>query len=294
MSIDKTIAAGVQQSVLSGLFSMRTCLALCSSLLGCLGGEEHMQKEPFDAELGAQLAGLSNAAYQMKSRGDRWSGPKGYELIARYSVTESASIGTVPMAFLAIRDGQAYVAFRGTSTDYEWMRNIEFTFSDFPGIGGDGVKTHSGFSRLFEEMRSSLLADLGRELTARSITQVNVTGHSLGAALATLAAPTIASAYAAVSVRLYTFASPRVGDGDFVERFAELVPTSWRVANPADLVTQLPIEIMYQHVDSQQKVEFEGASGIEENHDRCRYLSQMCKQVKDPAACKKWSRSVGC
>lgn len=66
------------------------------------------------------------------------------------------------------------------------------------------------------------------------------TGHSLGAALATLAA----ARYGA-SRPVYTFGSPRVGDAEFGQSFS---PASYRIVNNNDFVAELPPPVRYRHV----------------------------------------------
>lgn len=59
-----------------------------------------------------------------------------------------------------------------------------------------------------------------------------MTGHGLGAALATLMASVRTPA------ALYTFRSPKVGDADFVATLAPI--KSYRYVNCCDLVPQIP------------------------------------------------------
>jgi hypothetical protein len=66
--------------------------------------------------------------------------------------------------------------------------------------------------------------------------KVFVTGHSLGGALATLAACHIKML--GFDVDLYTFASPRVGDPTFAANFQGL--NCYRIANSEDVVTVVP------------------------------------------------------
>lgn len=76
-----------------------------------------------------------------------------------------------------------------------------------------------------------------------------VTGHSLGAALATLFV--IENNKFSIST-VYTFASPRVGDAEFVRQFNQLPLNSWRIVNSQDIVPKLPLRIPvlfgYAHV----------------------------------------------
>jgi pimeloyl-ACP methyl ester carboxylesterase len=67
-----------------------------------------------------------------------------------------------------------------------------------------------------------------------------ITGHSLGAALATLAADRLQAVHG-----LYTFGSPRVGDEAFQARFR---PKAYRVVNGKDIVASVPPAGVFRHV----------------------------------------------
>ncbi|MGH9574883.1 MAG: lipase family protein [Candidatus Acidiferrales bacterium] len=81
-----------------------------------------------------------------------------------------------------------------------------------------------------------------------------VTGHSLGAALGTLFVMENSSKGKFDITTLCTFASPRVGNLEFVQTFNKLSIDSWRIANTRDLVPKLPPKIPvvldYDHVDT--------------------------------------------
>ena len=65
--------------------------------------------------------------------------------------------------------------------------------------------------------------------------QVYLTGHSLGGALATLAAYDVARALEACPQRThvlcYSFGSPRVGNHAFAHAYMHLVPDTWSIIN---------------------------------------------------------------
>jgi hypothetical protein len=81
-----------------------------------------------------------------------------------------------------------------------------------------------------------------------------VTGHSLGAALATLFVMENASKGKFDITTVCTFASPRVGDMEFVHTFNQIPIDSWRIVNSKDWVPKLPFHIPvladYGHVDA--------------------------------------------
>lgn len=80
---------------------------------------------------------------------------------------------------------------------------------------------------------------------------VAITGHSLGAALCTLYVMENASKGLVHSPVICTFASPRVGNGDFVTAFNKLAGvTSWHIRNTLDIVPMLPPTLLgYGDVD---------------------------------------------
>jgi predicted lipase len=82
---------------------------------------------------------------------------------------------------------------------------------------------------------------------------VDVTGHSLGAALCTLYAIAHSADSRHALSTICTFASPRVGNTAFVGAFDRLPLTSWRIVNDQDFIPKLPPHIPlvldYQHVN---------------------------------------------
>ena len=66
-----------------------------------------------------------------------------------------------------------------------------------------------------------------------------MTGHSLGAGLATLLALDLA-AHSLVPNTCITLASPRVGDLTFQHVFNQVVPNAYRVVNRIDIVPKVP------------------------------------------------------
>jgi hypothetical protein len=140
----------------------------------------------------------------------------------------------------------AIVAFRGTQPD-RWVD----IFSDVRWVprAWDIGHVHHGFADAFEVAWPALQERL-RRLPAGCA--VWFTGHSLGAALATLAAWRVAD-----TAGVCTFGSPLVGNqvfaGQFNTRFAD---RSLRYVNDFDIVTRVPPEPVafpfgrFTHVDA--------------------------------------------
>ncbi|XVF29235.1 hypothetical protein REPUB_Repub15cG0103600 [Reevesia pubescens] len=129
-------------------------------------------------------------------------------------------------------------------------------------IGGDfkqEVQVHSGFLSAYDSVRiriiSLIKASIGYidEITEPLHRwQVYVTGHSLGGALATLLALELSSSQlaksGAISVTMYNFGSPRVGNRRFAEVYNEKIKDSWRIVNHRDIIPTVPRLMGYCHV----------------------------------------------
>ena len=83
----------------------------------------------------------------------------------------------------------AFVAFRGTRTDSEWLHNFDIATTAYRPVPNLG-QVHMGWMALYETIRNSLASNLAA--ACEGCDQLVVAGHSLGAALAVLAAPDVA------------------------------------------------------------------------------------------------------
>jgi pimeloyl-ACP methyl ester carboxylesterase len=130
----------------------------------------------------------------------------------------------------------AVVAFRGTEQEdpTDMAHNLEAFSRPWP----KGGRVHEGFKVDLD----LIWADLDQWLQAHP-GRLLFTGHSLGAALGTLAASLTKPA------KLVTFGSPRVGDSDFVNTLSGFDIS--RYVDCCDIVTRLPpafVHLGYVHV----------------------------------------------
>lgn len=93
-------------------------------------------------------------------------------------------------------------------------------------------KVHTGFAQAYAAVSTPIQAALDKLANNKPLF---ITGHSLGGALATLAAKQLH--YPSGIAACYTFGSPRVGDTTWV---ANMPTAVYRVVNAADFVTNLP------------------------------------------------------
>jgi hypothetical protein len=187
------------------------------------------------------LAELCRLVYrQGADEDDDATGPSRKEVLAAVKLDEvdffdegaTQAALVKPMEPMAPRF--AALVLRGTNDLRDWLTD----FNAFPDSWVGGGLVHQGFARALDLIWNDVIASLDKNVP--SDCPLFFAGHSLGAALATLAA----------SLRppraLYTFGSPRVGDGDFGETLAGV--GIFRVVNNRDVVTTVPAPVPFHHV----------------------------------------------
>jgi len=128
------------------------------------------------------------------------------------------------------------VAFRGTDDLHDLLTDLDAGLVPARDSGGHG-RVHRGFQAALELVWSEVADRIsGRE--------VFFAGHSLGAALATLAGSRHPRTRA-----VYTYGSPRVGDAAFGDSLSAPI---YRIVNNNDVVTRLPPPLGYRHVGELQ------------------------------------------
>jgi triacylglycerol lipase len=171
--------------------------------------------------------------------------------------------------YVAWRDDLAIVAFRGTESDdpQDMLTDVKIRF--VPWRTGAG-KVHRGFM----EALDGIWPKLEVELKALPGRKVWFCGHSLGAALATLAADRFAETRG-----VCTFGCPLVGDGDFAKAFNDrLKGKTFRYVNHHDIVTRVPFSILsYTHVDPVRFIASDGSIS-ETTPSKLELFGQMLKK----------------
>jgi hypothetical protein len=185
---------------------------------------------------------------------------------------------SMPIGFIASQGKRAFIVFRGTKTVKEWISNMGIGLKEYPLP--DYGSVHEGFLQLYCSIRPAIIEALSQLGGKRKL---YVAGHSLGAALATLALPDIEASAKVKIDALYTFGSPRAGDDAFVRAFnSDYGKRSFRIANTSDIVTQVPLPIplaglvgaYFSHVDTPVDCTVQDRD-LEKNHAMRTYLSAL-------------------
>lgn len=183
-----------------------------------------------------------------------------YQLIFNIQMTDFFLFNRTPSyyGFIAKSLKAPYnyvVALRGTLTWEEWFDD----FDDFPTAferAPNGGHVASGFYTIFQSLELNVpgkgpanlrLIDAAAEPTLTfddaGEVPVVVSGHSLGAALATMYAAYMAnSGPNGQGLSVFTYASPKVGDSAFAAMYDKAVPGNYRIYNKPDIVPHVPLD----------------------------------------------------
>ncbi len=136
--------------------------------------------------------------------------------------------------------GDLFLIFRGsTFANYgaDWLTNARIGVT----TTSTGSLAHSGFNSIFQSMRGDIATFISQQ---KGVNTIHCIGHSLGGAVANLAADWVSHNVSA-NVKLYTFGSPRVGfaDGGFATKVTNTLLTEniYRNFHGNDPVPMIPI-----------------------------------------------------
>ncbi|KAE9550212.1 hypothetical protein FO519_006579 [Halicephalobus sp. NKZ332] len=137
------------------------------------------------------------------------------------------------------KEKKIFVVFRGTKTGkqlfFEGWNSLG-SLKDFYGVGLANKYFLNALEILWPNVEPALTDSRYMNYS------VTFTGHSLGGALASLAAlkTVIQNIRPNSQIRVITFGQPRIGNIDLAQKHNELLPESYRVVHSEDIVPHLP------------------------------------------------------
>lgn len=177
---------------------------------------------------------------------------------------------------------ECLVSFRGTTyagslhgNVAQVQRDLDVALIEVPSEWGcRGCYVHKGFLLAWEELEQEVLSALRSSGCEGS--GLVLTGHSLGGALATLAAWPLTKLHSFDLSKIYTFESPRVGGTAFASAWdsaiAKEVP-SFRVTHGGDPITRMPCVFgAFRHVMYEVRHEEDGGYTVDP------YAEAPCEQ----------------
>ena len=180
------------------------------------------------------------------------------------------------------------LVFRGTQTQAEWLKNLNANQQQYISPTGKAIgEVHEGFFQLTNELTPAI-SEVVRQLDPT--VPFYITGHSLGAAVATLAALEIAQKVPQLRerIQLYTYASPRVYSPTLARVHSQFIPNTYRIVNLGDTVPLVPpVTIGNSYVHIGQDWSFLAQFGdVLLNHVVDTYIAAMEQEVESSQTLK--------
>jgi triacylglycerol lipase len=161
-----------------------------------------------------------------------------------FNIVEFFNIDGAQAYLLKDMNGIHVLSFRGTEVSQK--SDVLADLKAGKNIEACGGKVHVGFKGEINKVWPAI------EKAVAGVDTLYITGHSLGAAMATIAASRVQSKVTA----LVTFGSPRVGNAEFVD---SLTVTHYRVQNNCDDVTKVPFRLMgFRHHGTHKYMNYYG------------------------------------
>jgi len=210
----------------------------------------------YDRVNAGTLVTAARAVYGDREMINGWAAGLGCE---DCEVIEDAGTDTRVMA--ASGEGFVIVCFQGTADLRNWITDLDCELvNERISESVSGAKIHAGFQQALK----SVIPELRETLTRLALERRDVyfTGHSLGGALAMLAAARMQNEEWRMQnenssrpipnspgIWLYTFGQPRVGNGAWARWYdGRLKERSWRIVHAEDIVPRVPWLLrMFRH-----------------------------------------------
>ena len=177
-------------------------------------------------------AELSRLVYSNYTDVEIYLRENGYDHWAWFDVD-----GTQAFSCRKHKSTEIFITFRGTEP--KQITDILADAKAWRKPAREKGLVHFGFAQALDKVYDNIVHWIDEQkLDDATIT---CTGHSLGAALATIMASRLDAN------ELYTFGSPRVGNRDFVKEMKKDGVKHYRFVNNNDVVTTIPFPIRFRH-----------------------------------------------
>jgi triacylglycerol lipase len=201
----------------------------------------------YDNNIGLESAKLSAITYCPESEVGNWSCYwcqqfPNFQLINTFWDSKTSTY----LSFGKM-DNTYIIAYEGSQDLTDWMIDLEISklipYKDYPT-----AKVHYGFWQAYSSIRQELYTTLQKE----EITNLFITGHSLGGALSTITSLDIAEELGYPNISMINFGSPRVGNPDYVEIYKQYIKNYYRVTHGSDPIPRLPPTLLgFYHIGNE-------------------------------------------
>jgi len=198
----------------------------------------------FDKPTSYRYVYYAYAAYNQPAVGT-WKCPYCVNYTVGFNVTKGCSDAVAgSYAYVGYNPNykEIVASFRGSSDIPNWIEDIDAIKTPpgqaFPGI--PDAQVEEGFYTYYESLKTCVIGEIKNLQSKYAGYQVSVTGHSLGAAGAGMAAMDMRVNLGYSSVQLLNFGEPRLGNKAFYQAALQYLPNLQRMVDYEDCVPKLP------------------------------------------------------
>jgi len=187
--------------------------------------------------------------------------------------------------FISNKGAEAYIfedkenvviACRGTEPTQLKDIKADLQIKRVPSDTGIG-KVHRGFKLYTDKIWDKLVEAV--KSSKRQNKELWITGHSLGGAMATVTAKRCSETEELKTpTMVFTYGSPRVGDGDYVNSIDRAI-VHHRFMNDGDIVTKIPTAPFYFHCGSLHHI---GKDGEVSTYHKINWFDTIVASLKHP------------
>lgn len=154
------------------------------------------------------------------------------------------------------------MAFRGSTTLDSYVTDIRFGLKETYIC--EGCQAHEGFWQSWLDAKDTVIPIVKKAAASWSTYQITSTGHSLGGAIATLAAAELRKYN--MDVALYSYGAPRVGEKR-ISKYISDQGNNFRLTHYNDLVPRLPDRWLmgYVHISPEYYIKTRNKETVEIN-----------------------------
>lgn len=161
-------------------------------------------------------------------------------------IVTSVSTNTGVDYFIAKKNDTYFLSFAGTNDWKNLVSDMRFWQKSIPYNNKQTtIRLHRGFYEAYLTVRKDILDFVEKN----NVKKIILTGHSFGAAMATLCAVDIQYNIFGVKIEVFTYGSPRIGNKAFAKSFNRRIPKAFKIKNGNDFISNLPFKFLnYSHI----------------------------------------------
>lgn len=183
-----------------------------------------------------------------------WQCGQNCQLIPQFELTDIITDKyTETLVYLGInrKYGEIIIAYRGTHNINNIWEDLKILKTNQAFAGIKGAYTATGFYGCYIATKSAVITAVNKLKSTNSQYRIKIIGHSLGGAVATIAALDMKYSLG-ISVECYSLGSPRVGNDGFVFAFESANIPQWRLTHSDDPIPHLPFELLgFKHINNE-------------------------------------------